>query len=122
MGRGIRDILIAVSIACLQIRYVRIHSSIRTSFSDVLRHVSHKNCPCPELWAVVNNAGIATVGNMEWMSVQTIKRVFDVNTFGSVAVTNAFLPLLRKSRGRVVIVSSLAGMYAQSTMIRSIGL
>jgi 3-hydroxybutyrate dehydrogenase len=52
-----------------------------------------------------------TVGNMEWMSVQAVKRVFDVNTFGPVAVTNAFLPLLRKSRGRVAIVSSLAGMY-----------
>jgi 3-hydroxybutyrate dehydrogenase len=61
----------------------------------------------------VNNAGIATLGNMEWMSLQTVKRVFDVNTFGPVAVTNAFLPLLRKSRGRVVIISSLAGMYVQ---------
>jgi 3-hydroxybutyrate dehydrogenase len=67
--------------------------------------------PYLALWAVVNNAGIATVGNMEWMSIQTVKRVFDVNTFGPVAVTNAFLPLLRRSRGRVVIVSSLAGMY-----------
>ncbi|PNF35912.1 Short-chain dehydrogenase/reductase family 9C member 7 [Cryptotermes secundus] len=69
------------------------------------------------LWAVVNNAGIATVGNMEWMSVETVKRVFDVNTFGPVAVTNAFLPLLRKSRGRVVIISSLAGLH----IIASVG-
>jgi NAD(P)-dependent dehydrogenase (short-subunit alcohol dehydrogenase family) len=68
---------------------------------------------CLELWAVVNNAGIATVGNMEWMSLQSIKRVLDVNTFGPFAVTNAFLPLLRKPRGRVVIVSSLAGKYVQ---------
>jgi 3-hydroxybutyrate dehydrogenase len=62
----------------------------------------------------VNNAGIVTVGDMEWMTEDAMKKIFDVNTFGPVRVTKAFLPLLRISRGRVVIVSSLAGMSVQS--------
>jgi NAD(P)-dependent dehydrogenase (short-subunit alcohol dehydrogenase family) len=62
----------------------------------------------------VNNAGIGTIGEMEWMNIDTVKKVFDVNTFGPVRVTTAFLPLLRISRGRVVIVSSMTGMSVQS--------
>jgi NAD(P)-dependent dehydrogenase (short-subunit alcohol dehydrogenase family) len=67
------------------------------------------------LWAVVNNAGIAKVGFMEWMDTESAKKVFEVNTIGPVTITNAFLPLLRISHGRVVIVSSVAGMRIQSS-------
>jgi NAD(P)-dependent dehydrogenase (short-subunit alcohol dehydrogenase family) len=42
--------------------------------------------------------------------------VFEVNAMGPVTVTNAFLPLLRISRGRVVIVSSVAGMHIEEVM------
>jgi NAD(P)-dependent dehydrogenase (short-subunit alcohol dehydrogenase family) len=67
------------------------------------------------LWAVVNNAGIAKIGFMEWMDTETVKKIFDVNAIGPVTVTNAFLPLLKISHGRVVIVSSVAGMHIQSS-------
>jgi NAD(P)-dependent dehydrogenase (short-subunit alcohol dehydrogenase family) len=63
------------------------------------------------LWAVVNNAGIANIGFMEWMDIETVRKINDVNAIGPVAVTNAFLPLLKISHGRVVIVSSLTGMH-----------
>jgi NAD(P)-dependent dehydrogenase (short-subunit alcohol dehydrogenase family) len=61
------------------------------------------------LWAVVNNAGIFKLGFMEWMDTETVKKVFEVNAIGPVTVTNAFLPLLKISHGRVIIVSSLLG-------------
>jgi len=63
------------------------------------------------LWAVVNNAGIAKPGFMEWIDTETAKKVLEVNAIGPVTVTNAFLPLLKISHGRVVIVSSLLGMH-----------
>ena len=66
------------------------------------------------LWAVVNNAGIAKPGFMEWTDTETAKKIFEVNAIGPVTVTNAFLPLLRISHGRVVIVSSVGGRHIQS--------
>ncbi|XP_077493313.1 retinol dehydrogenase 7-like [Amblyomma americanum] len=61
------------------------------------------------LWAVVANAGVASHGLLEWESMASIRNVFDVNVFGVVSVAKKFLPLLRKSRGRVVLVSSVLG-------------
>jgi NAD(P)-dependent dehydrogenase (short-subunit alcohol dehydrogenase family) len=65
------------------------------------------------LWAVVNNAGIIKAGLMEWMDTDNAKKIFEVNAIGPLTVTNAFLPLLRISHGRVVIVSSASGMHIQ---------
>lgn len=59
-----------------------------------------------ELWAVVANAGMMNSGLIEWMTMASITRIFDVNVFGVVRVVKKFLPLLRKSRGRAVIVAS----------------
>ncbi len=59
----------------------------------------------------MNNAGIACSSEIEWCPVETFQRMLDVNTTGAVRVTKAFLPQLRESRGRVVIVASLAGIY-----------
>lgn len=52
---------------------------------------------------------INLVGELEWGSFDSIKQAFDVNVFGLVRVARAFLPLIRQSQGRYVIVSSLAG-------------
>ncbi|XP_072490303.1 17-beta-hydroxysteroid dehydrogenase type 2 isoform X1 [Notamacropus eugenii] len=62
------------------------------------------------LWAVVNNAGVlGTVGDGELLPMNIYRQCMDVNFFGAVEVTKAFLPLLRKSRGRFINVSSMAG-------------
>ncbi|CAG2179676.1 unnamed protein product, partial [Oppiella nova] len=62
-----------------------------------------------ELWAVVNNAGIVSYGNLEWGSMEEYIKLFDVNVFGVVRVTRKFIPLLRQSRGRIVLTASLGG-------------
>ncbi|KAH7939188.1 hypothetical protein HPB52_008130 [Rhipicephalus sanguineus] len=62
-----------------------------------------------ELWAVVANAGVAYLGYVEWQPMSRVRSVFDVNTFGALSVSTAFLPLLRKSRGRLVLVTSFLG-------------
>lgn len=59
--------------------------------------------------AVVNNAGIAVAGPIEAVSLNDLRWQFEVNVVGQMAVTQAVLPRLRRSRGRVVFVSSLNG-------------
>lgn len=63
------------------------------------------------LWALVNNAGIATFQEIEWCSVTQFQQIMDVNVIGVVRVTKAFLPLLRGGEGRVINVASLAGRF-----------
>ncbi|GMS79819.1 hypothetical protein PENTCL1PPCAC_1994, partial [Pristionchus entomophagus] len=68
-----------------------------------------------DLWAIVNNAGIfSCYGLAEWCSTDEYKLSFEVNLLGCVRVTNAFLDLLKRSRGRVISVSSVAGRIATS--------
>ncbi|XP_075058345.1 D-beta-hydroxybutyrate dehydrogenase, mitochondrial [Mixophyes fleayi] len=64
------------------------------------------------LWGVVNNAGISTFGEVEFTSMETYKEVAEVNLWGTVRVTKACLPLIRRAKGRVVNVSSMLGRMA----------
>ncbi|XP_042300425.1 D-beta-hydroxybutyrate dehydrogenase, mitochondrial-like, partial [Sceloporus undulatus] len=64
------------------------------------------------LWGLVNNAGVASFGNVEFTSLERYQQVAEVNLWGTVRVTKAFLPLIRKARGRVVNVTSMLGRVA----------
>jgi NAD(P)-dependent dehydrogenase (short-subunit alcohol dehydrogenase family) len=64
------------------------------------------------LRGLVNNAGIAVAGPLEYLPLDELRRQFEVNLFGAVAVTQAFLPLLRPARGRLVFVGSVSGRLA----------
>jgi NAD(P)-dependent dehydrogenase (short-subunit alcohol dehydrogenase family) len=55
---------------------------------------------------LINNAGILTPGPIEVLPLDAIRREFDVNVFGALSVINAFLPALRKARGRIVQLST----------------
>ncbi|MGN6160723.1 MAG: SDR family oxidoreductase [Marmoricola sp.] len=59
--------------------------------------------------ALVNNAGIAVLGPLEGVPLDDLRRQLEVNVVGQIAVTQALLPLLRASRGRIVFTSSLSG-------------
>ena len=67
------------------------------------------------LRAVVNNAGIAVNAPVETLPLDQWRRQFDVNLFGHIAVTQALLPFLHESRGRVVNISSVGGKIAMPT-------
>ena len=62
-----------------------------------------------QLDALVNNAGIFAEVPLEVLPLDELRKLFDVNVFGAMAVTQAALPLLRAARGRVVNISSMAG-------------
>lgn len=64
------------------------------------------------LGGLVNNAGIAYGGPVETLELDEVRRLFEVNFFGLIAVTQALLPLLRLGRGRIVDMSSISGMVA----------
>jgi NAD(P)-dependent dehydrogenase (short-subunit alcohol dehydrogenase family) len=59
--------------------------------------------------AIVNFAGILAVGSMIELPIETVKRVVEVNVFGTYRVNQAFFPLLRARKGRVVNISSETG-------------
>jgi NAD(P)-dependent dehydrogenase (short-subunit alcohol dehydrogenase family) len=64
------------------------------------------------LWGLVNNAGIAVAGPLEFLPVDELRRQLEVNVVAQVAVTQAFLPLLRTARGRIVNMGSISGRLA----------
>lgn len=62
------------------------------------------------LWGVVNNAGVLLCPvDVELTLMSSVRRMMEVNFLSAVTVTQAFLPLIRRARGRVVNMSSLAG-------------
>ena len=59
----------------------------------------------------MNNAGIGIAGPIEWTPLEHMKHIADVNLWGMIDVTKTFLPLIKKSQGRVVNLSSMAGEF-----------
>ncbi len=64
------------------------------------------------LAGLVNNAGVALSGPLEFVPVEELRRQLEVNLVGQVAVTQALLPALRAGRGRIVNMSSIGGRVA----------
>jgi NAD(P)-dependent dehydrogenase (short-subunit alcohol dehydrogenase family) len=65
-----------------------------------------------ELHGLVNNAGIAIAMPLEFVPPDELRRQLEVNVVGQIGVTQAFVPALRRARGRVVFVGSIAGKSA----------
>ena len=61
------------------------------------------------LAGLVNNAGVGAAWPLEFVPPEEFRRQFEVNVFGHLAVTQAFLPLIRAATGRIVNVGSVGG-------------
>jgi len=64
------------------------------------------------LAGLVNNAGIALTGPLEFIELDRVRHQFEVNFFGQLAVTQAFLPAIRRRTGRILNMSSMSGQLA----------
>ena len=64
------------------------------------------------LAGLVNNAGVAVAGGVEFVPIEDLRRQLETNVVGQVAVTQAFLPMIRAARGRIVFMSSIGGRRA----------
>jgi NAD(P)-dependent dehydrogenase (short-subunit alcohol dehydrogenase family) len=62
------------------------------------------------LWTLVHNAGMVQPGFVEYQLPETYRRVMDVNYFAVVRLTQPFIQMLKRSKGRVIIVSSVDGI------------
>jgi NAD(P)-dependent dehydrogenase (short-subunit alcohol dehydrogenase family) len=65
-----------------------------------------------ELDGLVNNAGIAVAGPLEFLPPDELRRQFEVNVVGQLRMTQLCLPALRQARGRVVNMGSISGLNA----------
>ena len=74
--------------------------------------VAHAATQIDSLDALVDNAGIAIAAPLEFLPPDELTRQLDVNVVGQLRVLQAFLPTLRQSRGRVVLMGSIGGKSA----------
>jgi NAD(P)-dependent dehydrogenase (short-subunit alcohol dehydrogenase family) len=74
--------------------------------------VGHAATRVEELDALVANAGVAIAAPLEVLPPDELTRQLDVNVVGQLRCVQAFLPALRKRRGRVVLMGSIAGQSA----------
>ena len=97
----------AVAAAGVQIDLVKMDITDPASIDAAVAEVNAKQGPID---ALVNNAGYQVRGFFEDTSDAEIRRQFDTNVFGTMAVTRAVLPQMRqKLSGRIVFVTSIAG-------------
>jgi NAD(P)-dependent dehydrogenase (short-subunit alcohol dehydrogenase family) len=59
---------------------------------------------------LVNNAGIAVAAPIEGVQLQALRDQFEVNVFGAVSACQAFSPLIRLNKGRIVMIGSVSGL------------
>ena len=67
------------------------------------------------LWGLVNNAGVAVFAPLSNAKQSDLEFIFDVNVFGVFRVTQAFVPMIIESKGRIVNVSSISGISSAPT-------
>ena len=65
-----------------------------------------------ELFCLINNAGVSIGGALEFIPIPEFRQQMEVNLIGQLALTQACLPMLRKSYGRVIFISSVSGRLA----------
>ncbi len=82
-------------------------SSIAAAFNVVAAAVGENG-----LAGLINNAGLSGIGPLEFLPLADVRRLLDVNVVGLLAVTQAFLPLLRQADGRIITLGSISGRLA----------
>jgi NAD(P)-dependent dehydrogenase (short-subunit alcohol dehydrogenase family) len=74
--------------------------------------IAHAALAIGELDALVDNAGIAIAAPLEFLPPDELTRQLDVNVVGQLRVLQKFLPALRRSHGRLVLMGSIGGRSA----------
>lgn len=83
------------------------HVSCSEAVNNIEKIAKEKNLP---FVALINNAGIGRFGPIEFQDLDDAKTLFDTNVFGLLDLTQQLIPLLRESKGRVIMVSSVSGI------------
>ncbi|XP_068796377.1 D-beta-hydroxybutyrate dehydrogenase, mitochondrial [Struthio camelus] len=117
-GEGARRLQREAAAGAGRLRVLRLDV---TRARDVLaaKELVLRNLPERGFWGLVNNAGISTFGETGWLSMEKYEKFADVNLLGSIRTTLAFLPLLRKYKGRIVFMSSIIAYFTLGNGIYS---
>ena len=89
------------------VKSVRLDVTIQADIDAAVKTVSDDG---RGLHGLVNNAGVAIAGPLIEVSEDELRWLFDVNVYGPYRVTKAFAPLIIESRGRITMISSIAGI------------
>ena len=82
-------------------------ASIASARETIMRELGDRG-----LDGLVNNAGVVVAGPLEFVPIEDLRRQLEINVVGQIAVTQAFLALIRKARGRIVNIGSVSGKMA----------
>lgn len=77
-------------------------------FDDVVNSLSEK---IDGIDILIQNGGVSQRGTVYDSSEEVIRRIMEVNFFGNVLLTKAVLPQLRKKKGQILVISSIAGKF-----------
>lgn len=88
------------------VRSVRLDVTVQEDIDMALRFVQAQG---RGLFGIVNNAGVASIGQLGTVPDGDVLWMHNVNVMGPLRVNRAFLPMLAESRGRTVIIGSLSG-------------
>ena len=83
------------------------HASVGAAVEPVAAQVGAQG-----LDGLVNVAGVGIIRPVEFASAVDLQQIFAINAFGQIAVTQAFLPLLRAARGRIVNITTVGAHFA----------
>ena len=90
------------------VRHMRVDVTDETRVQEAVKEVYEKE---GQIDILVNNAGFGISGAAEFTENADIKRLMEVNLYGTVNVTKAVIPYMRKAqKGRIVCISSVAAM------------
>jgi NAD(P)-dependent dehydrogenase (short-subunit alcohol dehydrogenase family) len=105
---GVRNDVDAARLQALHVyvRPLRLDVTDTSSIAAAARDVRAEGLA---LIGLVNNAGIAFAGPLEYLPLENLRRQFEVNCIGAVTATQAFLPLLRAHPSRIVFIGSVSG-------------
>lgn len=81
-----------------------------TSESDLLNLRAYLQNSKDPLQGLISNAGIVAAGPLEFVDMDKVRAQFEVNVFGLLRVVQVCVPFLRKSKGRIVNISSISGI------------
>ena len=109
------------SLSSPKLRVLQLDVTRQEDWSAALLQVREHLGPAGSLWGIVNNAGWATFGEVEWVAMETFRKAVDVNVHGVLAGVKTFLPLIRAGRGRVVTITSGLGRMAVPTRSPYVG-
>lgn len=89
------------------------HPAIDPLKLDVTVEEDRRQVSALEMDVLVNNAGLGQAGPLRSIPLQLMRRVFEVNVFGTLAMTQTVIPgMLRRGKGRILVMSSVAGVLA----------